>query len=69
LDIGQVDQDLENILHKAVRAEHLAAVKFLVEGKFKLNVNAFNKSMQTPLQLAIATGSINIGIKIVVTRY
>ena len=40
----------------------MAAIKFLVEGKFKLNVNAFNKSMETPLHLAISAGSVNVGI-------
>jgi ankyrin repeat protein len=51
--INHVDSSYENVLHKAVRMKNYEAVKFLLDGKFKLNVDATNSKYETPLVLAL----------------
>ncbi len=54
VSVNTVDNKYENILHKAARMRNLDAIKFLIEGKFKLNVDATNTSYETPLVIALS---------------
>ena len=53
MPINHVDSSYDTVLHKAVALRNFEAVKFLLESKFDLKVDAKNSRYETPLVIAL----------------